>query len=279
MTECVREATGFIGYPSYESNGIDLYYGYKYLIASGVQFFRKMEWKWAANVFGALLWEPRASVQAGTTINQGKVNKLQTYGMNPDCIADKEKTPSLALHGKNGSQGMFLPLGKFFQDNDIGPLFTVNLSEGELTENDLEVINAKIKEIQSLYGREVKINFIGYSLGAELALYVALNKASWRIEENGKCFLSPVHSWRKEIGKIIRIGSMTLKTEWKMLSEEMQMSIYEIRGKDDIHMPEPSHAKNQYQVDGVGHVGLVSSSLVFNQLKIILDHTVNESKG
>ena len=270
--ECVREATGFTGYPTYESKEIDLYYLYKHLVASGVQFMRKMEWYWAASVFGALLWEPKISIQTGTAINQGRVDKFQAYGMNPEVIKDKEKTPTLALHGKNGSQGMFLLLGKYFQEHDMGPLFTVNLSEGELKEKDLGVINAKIEEIQSLYGRKVKINFIGYSLGAELALYAAFHKDSWRIEERGRCFLSPVSKWRKEVGKIIRIGSMTLQNEWKMLSDEMKISIYEIRGKDDIHMPEPSYAKNQYQVDGVGHVGLVTSSLVFDQLKIVLDN-------
>ncbi|QVL56687.1 MAG: hypothetical protein KFB93_04710 [Simkaniaceae bacterium] len=270
MTECVREATGFIGYPTYESEGLDLYYLYKHFVASAVQYLRKMEWQWAASVLGALLWEPKVSIQAGTTINKGRVDKFQVYGMNPEVIEDKEKTPTLAFHGKNGSQGMFLPLGKYFQEHDMGPLFTLNLSEGELTERDLSAINAKIDEIQKLYGRKVKINFIGYSLGAELALYAALQKDSWRIEEGGRCFLNPVTRWREEVGKIIRIGSMTLQTEWKMLSDEMKESIYEIRGMDDIHMPEPSYAINQYQVDGVGHVGLVSSSLVFDQLKIIL---------
>lgn len=71
---------------------------------------------------------------------------------------------------------MFTSMGKFFQDEEMGPIFTVNLADGELTEKDCGVVNAKIKEIQALYGREVKVDLVGYSRGAELAFYLALPK-------------------------------------------------------------------------------------------------------
>ncbi|MCP5504277.1 MAG: hypothetical protein H7A41_03900 [Chlamydiales bacterium] len=275
MTECVREATGFSGYPEYQGGTVDFYQGYKHLVAIAMQFLRKQGLQGPARVFGALSWEPIASINAGFDIWNGKVAHFDKYGMNPTVLTDSEKlqAPTLLLHGRDGSQGMFTALGAYFKKNQMGPLFSVNLADGELTEEDFDVVDQKIKEISALYGEEVKINIIGYSRGAELALYMALPKDNWWIEEGGKCYLSPATRWRTEIGKVIRIGSMTLLSEWKMLSEEMKESIYEIRGKDDIHMPEPSYALNQYEVDGVGHVGLVSSSDVFDKLKVILDNS------
>lgn len=42
---------------------------------------------------------------------------------------------------------MFTAMGKFFQEEKMGPVFTVNLADGELTEKDCGVVNAKIKHI------------------------------------------------------------------------------------------------------------------------------------
>lgn len=275
MAECVREATDFSGYPEYQGTGLDLYQGYKHLVATVMQFLRKQGLQGAARVFGALSFEPIVSIYAGLDIWNGKVAYFDKYGMNPTVLTESEKQhpPTLLLHGRDGSQGMFTALGAYFKENKMGPLFSVNLADGELTEEDFDVVDQKIEEIKALYGRDVKINIVGYSRGAELALYMALPKDKWWIQEGGKCYLSPVTRWRDEIGKVIRIGSMTLLSEWKMLSDEMKASIYEIRGKDDIHMPQPSCALNQYEVDGVGHVGLVSSPKVFDKLKRILHNS------
>ncbi len=272
MAECVREATGFTGYPVYEREGMGIYSGYKHAVATVTQFFRDRNWQGSARVFAALSWEFITSIWAGLDVYRGKVEHFTQYGMNPKSLSEEQKkqTPVLLLHGRDGSQGMFSSMGQYFQENKAGPMFSINLADGELTEADFKVVNDKINEIQALYGREVKIDLIGYSRGAELAFYMALDKKYWSIEEGGRCLLKNTLEWRKEIGKIIRIGSMTLEKEWSKITHAMQESIYEIRGKDDIHMPGPSYAKNQYVVDGVGHVGLVSSPLVFDHLKSIL---------
>lgn len=69
--------------------------------------------------------------------------------MNPTLLTPEQqtKTPILLLHGRDGSQGMFTAMGKFFQEEKMGPVFTVNLADGELTEKDCGVVNAKIKHI------------------------------------------------------------------------------------------------------------------------------------
>lgn len=75
---------------------------------------------------------------------------------------------------------------------------------------------------------------------------------------------------RSDIGRIFRIGSMTLPEEWNKLSEPIRDRIYEVRGTEDILMPEKSLAYHQLEVYE-GHVGLVDSPCVhaylMNQIK------------
>ncbi len=268
---CLREPTGFSGYPALESY-VSPYYLYKYIVATSVQFLRRIEWLWTANVVGALLWEPRVAIETGNTLAVGKGEAFHYFRMNPTRLEEwqKDRTPVLALHGKNGNQGMFLKMGEFFEKNQIGPLFTVNLCKGGLTERNRETIDQKIAEIHGLYGRDVQVDFLGYSLGAEEAFYSALPKGSYRIHE-GYCYKTQGwRKWRPEVNRVIRIGSMTLKHEWDHLSDLMKKVLWEIRGLDDIHMPESSVAHNGVKIDGVGHVGLISSPSVFNALKILM---------
>ena len=271
--ECLlREPTGFSGYPVLESYCSSPHDVYKHIVATSMQFLRSAQWTWTANVVGALLWEPRAAIETGIALQGGKESEFHYFGLNPTQLNEwqKDRTPILALHGKNGNQGMFLKMGEFFEKNQIGPLFTVNLCAGELTEKNREIIDQKITEIQTLYGREIQIDFLGYSLGAEEALYAALVKDSYRIHE-GYCYQTRSwEKWRPEVNRIIRIGSMTLEEEWKHLSDSMKPMVWEIYGGDDIHMPEPSFACHSVKIDGVGHVGLISSPSVFKILKTLM---------
>ncbi|MCB1109820.1 MAG: hypothetical protein KDK64_02475 [Chlamydiia bacterium] len=266
---CLREPTGFSGYPTL-GDYTSPYSLYRHVVAAGVQFLRHYEWFWAANVMGALLWEPRASIAAGMDMDRGKGEALRDFGMNPTTLPSWQqgRTPILALHGKNGTQGTFLKMGTYFEAHQLGPLFTVNLSEGELTEADREVIDRKIEEIREICGDQ-PIDLLGYSRGAEIALYAALDQESYRIHE-GYCYQTQAWtSWRPEVRRVVRMGSMMTEGEWNYLSPTMQESVWEIRGLDDIHMPEPSCAIHKVEVEGVGHVGLTSSPEVFEQLKVI----------
>lgn len=270
MAEVVREATGFTGYPTLEETS--LYHGYKHLVATTTQFFRGQNWQGVARVFAALAWEPITSIWAGMDISRGKGQIFNLHGMNPTSLTteQKGKNPVLLLHGRDGSQGMFTAMGAFFKSEEIGPVFTINLADGELTEDDYVVVNGKIEEIQKLYGREVKVDLVGYSRGAELAFYMALPKEKWSMDGLGRCLMFPASEWRSVIGKVIRIGSMTLPEEWNKITSEMKQNVYEIRSRDDLHMPEKSYANHCYEIEGVGHVGMVSSPLVFDRLKLIL---------
>ena len=241
---------------------------YKYAVSCVVQQLRMWEYRWAANVAGALLWEPIKAIQSGMNLNQGKEREFHPYGINPTELSEKQlsNTPILALHGKNGTQGSFITMARAFQQAGVGPLFTLNLCEGELTMQDKDRIDAKILEIQRLYGSEVQIDLIGYSRGAEMALYMGLDESTWHIKEGGYCFQDKEWSEMNPlVGRIFRIGSMTIESEWNLLSEEIRERIFEVRGTEDILMPEKSFADHQIEVYE-GHVGLVDSPEVHTWL-------------
>jgi len=212
---------------------------YKFGVSCLVQQLRMWELRWQANVLGALFWEPMKSIQMGRDMNQGKEKEFHPYGLNPVELTQEQlkHPPILALHGKNGTQGNFLSMAKAFQEAGVGPFFTLNLCEGELTMEDQSRIDGKIQEIQALYGRKIEVDIIGYSRGAEMALYMGLPTDSWHIKEGGYCYQD--REWdvmHSDIGRIFRIGSMTIQTEWDKLSEEVRNRIYEARGTEDILM-------------------------------------------
>lgn len=241
---------------------------YKHAVTCLVQQLRMWEYRWAANIMGALLWEPIKAIQSGMNLSQGKEKEFHPYGINPTELSDEQKrsTPILALHGKNGTQGSFITMAQAFQKAGVGPLFTLNLCEGELTMEDKDRIDAKIFEIQRLYGREIQVDLIGYSRGAEMALYMGLEADSWHIKEGGYCYQDKKWNVMNPlIGRIFRIGSMTIESEWNLLSEEIRERIYEVRGTEDILMPEKSLAHHQIEVYE-GHVGLVDSPEVHTWL-------------
>ena len=78
---------------------------------------------------------------------------------------------------------------------------------------------------------------VGYSKGAEYAHYFALKEDIWEID-NGFCRYKTTRfdGWRKEFGKMIRIGSPLLATEKIPLHPSMLSSVYEITGGGGILM-------------------------------------------
>lgn len=233
---------------------------YKHTIHCLVQFFRIQRWRFTALVVGALLLEPLSCFRSAYDQRCGAQKKYHEFEVNPKSLSSKElnKKPVLLLHGKNGNQGMLRYLAWRLQnDPDIGPVFTVNLSEGELTMKDRDIVEQKFAEIRSLYGSHpLPIDLVGYSRGAEFAHYMGLPQGTWHIKEGGYCYKDQEwSSWRPEVGKIIRLGSMTLPEEWEALTQEMQNQVHEVRGKYDVLMPETSLASHQHTVE-TGHVGL-----------------------
>lgn len=243
---------------------------YAFLIACLVLFLRKRKRKIAALFLGALLLEPLYCLRKFYDYLKGFKKNYNEYGLNPNFLKEChiKKSPILFLQGRNGSQSSFRYLASVLAKKALtGPIFTVNLPSGELKMSDLHIIDKKIKNIQSLYKEKpVSITLIGYSRGAELALYGALPNDVFHIKDGGYCYSnSKWKYWRPEVGKIIRIGSMTLLEEWEALAPKMQSSIYEIRGCWDVLMPDLAYSKNTLTVQS-GHVGLLYSQEVIEYL-------------
>jgi len=246
---------------------------YKFVISCLVQQLRMWQLRWQANVVGALFWEPLKSIQMGMHLKEGKEKEFHLFGMNPAELTEQQlaSRPILALHGKNGTQGTFISMAKAFQKASVGPLFTLNLCPGELTMEDRDRIDAKLQEIETLYGHPVQVDLIGYSRGAEMALYMGLRKDAWHIDQGGYCYQDK--EWevmRPTIGRIFRIGSMTTQEEWDQLPDSIRGNTYEIQGSEDIHMSEKSLASNTLEVYE-GHVGLPDSPAVHQWIISILE--------
>ena len=133
---------------------------------------------------------------------------------------------------------------------------------------DQDLIEKKLDLIRALYqaeGKPFRFDVVGYSRGAEYAHYVALEKGTWEVE-NGFCRYKTgrFDGWRKEFGKMIRIGSALLKGEKTALDPSMLAAVYEVRGNDDILMPQRSLLKEGHQLHvKSGHVGLMQCEECF----------------
>ena len=244
---------------------------YAFLMTCLVLFLRKRKKKRIALVLGALLLEPLNCFRKLKDHLKGIQKDYNEYGLNPKFLKDHQlkKPPILFLQGRHGNQSAFRYLASILaKEGLVGAIFTVNLTSGELKMSDLEKVDNKIKQVQNLFkNRPFSLTLVGYSRGAELALYGALPKGAFQIKDEGYCYAASKWTcWRPEIGKIIRIGSTTLLEEWKALTPDMQSSIYEIRGCWDVLMPDSSYSKNSLTVQS-GHVGLLYSQEVIEYLK------------
>ena len=238
-------------------------YMYTFLITCLVLFLRKHKKSKVALVLGALLIEPFNCVRKVYDHLKGSKKNYSEYGLNPTDLSANQlkKTPILFLQGRQGNQGAFRYFASAMsKEGSLGPIFTVRLECGDLKMSDLEIIDIKIQEIQRLYKKRlISLNLVGYSRGAELALYAALPKNVFHIDDRSFCYAcSKWTCWRPEIGKIIRIGSKTLLKEWEALSPKMQKSIYEVTGALDVLMPGLPYSKQSFSVES-GHVGLLYS--------------------
>jgi hypothetical protein len=132
--------------------------------------------------------EPVESILFGLRLPRGFGN-LSNYGLNPSKLtpAQAQYPALLCLHGNYHNQSAWLPLAKYLYNKKYpGPIFTLNLPAGSITQQDTKLINEKIESIKTCYresnGNEnsLKINLIGHSRGAHLVAY----RNYYRFEEN-----------------------------------------------------------------------------------------------
>ena len=220
--------------------------------------------------------EPIHSLRASIYYLLGYLEPFCFYQMNPHKIRPSQvkKRAILLIHGNFHNQSAWIALAKSLTQSNLGPIYTVNLNPGPLTEADREVINAKIAEIRSQYdvhGAKVVIDIIGHSRGSEMAFLTALEDNCWQISSGFKKITSEKVSFKPEIGRVIRVGTPTDDEEKNALPRDLLDRIYEIDASNDSFVLQKSQVKktNRILVD-TGHLGLLFSPTVHRQILLWL---------
>jgi len=184
--------------------------------------------------------------------------------MNPTALTDRQlnQRPILLLHGNYHNQSAWLGLAKELRRCDLGPVYTVNLPNGDITDRDYVLIQEKIDQIKAQYGRSVKVDLVGHSRGGYLAgrmAWTLLREDLDQIEE--RKYRRPTFS--EDIGVVIKIGDVFTAGVIQHVQEidsNFSNRICEITGKYDVLETDLSLLPpEQNEVVGAGHLGLLSS--------------------
>lgn len=171
-----------------------------------VKFLQKYELFATSLVLGTLLTELWPAFKAAFIGAAYYRKDFNYYHMNPKILTQEElnKQPILLIHGNYHNQSAWISLAKKLQLNYLGPVYTVNLPGGVITDKDYEILDEKMEEIKAQYKKSkaghIKIHVIGHSRGGFLAsemAWVTLKK-----DQKGNRY------WKRseDIGKIITIG-------------------------------------------------------------------------
>lgn len=234
---------------------------YRAVIQRFVVFLKRLGWNDLSSVLGTILVEPWQALKAGILELASWKEPFNFYGMNPQVLTEEhlKQRPLLLIHGNYHSQAAWLSLAKTFQSHALGPLYTVNLPSGWITQKDYQLIQHKIEEIQAQYQYQhvdrVKIDLIGHSRGAFLAFRIAWTTPSQRGHRRWQL--------NESISHVIKMGSALSKREINKLQSvdpHFQDRLYEIVGTQDILEPKPSLLSPQYQkIIKTGHLKMLTS--------------------
>src|SRR3990167_606048 len=184
---------------------------------------------WAATrAIISLFAEPWQCIKTTILYPFGCSESIQYYNLNPET-PNPSKRPILLIHGSAQNQSMWIPFARYVnnQEAELGSLYTINLPDGLVTDEDFALVFAKIDKIREKTVHPVDI--VGFSRGG----YVAQNLPE-----------------RDSIGKRVVLGdSITKPFE----------SLYEIRGKYDalVNYNIPRTVKEEhYYEHNCGHVEL-----------------------
>lgn len=211
----------------------------KHLVTS----LQKKGWNTTGCVLGTFLTEPFQSLKAGFLKPLGWKSHFDFYNLNPTTLTDEQKrqNPILLLNGDSHNQSAWLALAPKLPSTRA--VFTVNTLNGENDEENFLLIPKKMKEIASLFGRDVKFDLVGHSNGGDVAHKLARRPAT-----------------KDLINKIILVGMVT-----KELPESPL--VYEIVGKHDVILPTPSQRPPTHQkIIHCGHLGLLYNEESHNQI-------------
>lgn len=240
----------------------DLYYrAIKYLY----DFFKNCGCDTFAVLVSTFLFEPWSTLKAAVQYPFGLKEDFHYYNLNPETLtsAQAEKRAIIWLHGSMDNQRSALSFASKLENEDLGPVFTENVSKST-AEEDLECIFEKMKKIQQLYQKfhreKVVIDIIGHSRGAWLATIMLLLKDKL-CKEN------------IEIGTIIRIGNPLAECEIPGVQNHLGQ-IFELNGNWDMvkGISSEKMPANQKTFFNCGHLGLTFDSAVHQKIIQLLNH-------
>lgn len=187
------------------------------------------------------------------------------YGLNPKKLTkeQKEYDPVILLHGNYANQSTWLSLASKLAKNYKGPVFTINLDNGNYTQRDFDIIETTISNIKQLYNfddpNQVITHIVGFSRGAGLARYMSYDKSQVSVK-NGDIYRveDEYMKYRPDVGRVIMIGSGSKPPFYDTNSEVADKFRY-IHGTKDLLWTDKVQLKNEHRVDvESGHAGLVN---------------------
>ena len=248
---------------------------YLLCVKSLVLYLRSFGWKITAAVTASFLGEPICNFMASVCYLLGLVKPFRFYDLNPKEITKEqaEKRPIILIHGNYSNPSNWLSFAKELKKHDLGPVYTVYLNSGNLTEKDVTIINRKMDEIRvhySSYGKKPVFDLVGHSRGAEMAFLMGLDKKCWKISDSGKISISKEqYSINPSIGKIVRLGLSTSKTWLSHIKPDLLSKLHEVDGEYDIIREDDEYSSLDSKhklVVSCGHLGVLYTKQAQSQV-------------
>lgn len=220
---------------------------YQSAIKNFVIYLRRHRWKITAMVLGTFLAEPWSVLKAGVLKICNWKKHFNFYNMNPKTLstAQMSQTPILLIHGNYHDQSAWLSMGKVLKN--VGPVYTVNLPGGYITQRDWDTVARKIEEIKSKCPSFTQVALIGHSRGGIIS--------------------SIMLQQRSDIKQAISIGEVSYRNTIESMDPHVRNRLYEITGKHDVLVTQSSFLPADHKKEvNVGHLGLLYSSEVHRQV-------------
>jgi len=239
--------------------------------------------KWNLFEFSVFLTEPVPCLKSG-------LDDLGIFCgesiMNPDSITPAQalKQPILLIPGSHGQSKYLASIARKLSQANLGPIFAVDtMNPGRtISQRDLAAVYNKIDEIKGMYSRlgidNPQINVIGYSRGALISQYLAIDRTAWKMQGEGMEIellkvsnkISP-NAVAKDIGKCIQIGFPVKDWLERSLPEEILVKHFDIDGSQDRIVTERSNLQPSHRyLANCGHAGLLHDDQVAAKLIEIL---------
>lgn len=183
-----------------------------------VQYIERTGYYRVAHATSAILLETKTVLSLAYQLPLGWMPFFTWYGVNPTELSEAQlaNQPVLLLHGNSNTQGVWLSVAEQLQLKYPGPVFTINLNNGNHNPADKVLIEAKFTEIKNLYAQydihNCQIHLVGHSRGAYLAYYESIDPDQWSITVNGRIGVDDLGNcsllkFRPDVGRVIMIGS------------------------------------------------------------------------